>query len=86
VFAQSTEQGCLAIVSQTVSFFAIGLLLVIPASLVVLAVDFGQALPAWIAAAGAILWGVVLYSGSLWLAGRLLRRRLPEVLAWVQVV
>ncbi|MGH8913903.1 MAG: hypothetical protein ACRDZM_05225 [Acidimicrobiia bacterium] len=86
VFAQSTEQGCLAIVSQTVSFFTIGLLLVPPASVVVLTVDFGQVLPPWIAAVTAVLWGVVLYSISLFLAGRLLRRRMPEVLAWVQVV
>ena len=86
VFAQSTEQGCLAIVSQTASFFAIGLLLVPPASVVVLAVDFGQVLSPWIAALAAIGWGLAFYGVSLFIAGRLLRRRLPEVLAWVQVV
>ena len=58
----------------------------IPASLVVLAVDFGQALPAWVAVVGSILWGLGLYSASLFFSGRLLKRRLPEVLAWVQVV
>jgi ABC-2 type transport system permease protein len=85
VFAQSTEQGCLAIVSQTVSFFAIGLLLVPPASVVVLTVDFGQVLAPWIAVVVAIAWGLILYGISLFLASRLLRRRMPEVLAWVQV-
>jgi ABC-2 type transport system permease protein len=86
VFAQSTEQGCLAIVSQTVSFFAIGLLLVPPASVVVLTVSFGQVLAPWIATLFAIGWGLVFYGVSLFIAGRLLGRRMPEVLAWVQVV
>ncbi len=86
VFAQSTEQGCLAIVSQTVSFFAIGLLLVPPASLVVLTVDFGQAIAPWAAVIGSIAWGLLLYGISLFLSSRLLRRRMPEVLSWVQVV
>ena len=86
VFAQSTEQGCLAIVSQTVSFFAIGLLLVPPASVVVLTVEFGRPLDPWIAVVASIGWGLVLYGLSLLVASRLLRRRIPEVLAWVQVV
>lgn len=85
VFAQSTEQGCLAIVSQTVSFFVIGLLLVLPASVVVLTVDFGRVLPPWVATAFVVLWGSILYVVSLWLSTKLLRRRLPEVMAWVQV-
>lgn len=85
VFAQSTEQGCLAIVSQTVSFFSIGFLLVIPASVVALTVAFGNAIPAWLTALISIAWGVALYSISLWLSSKLLRRRLPEVMAWVQV-
>jgi hypothetical protein len=86
VFAQSTEQGCLAIVSQTASFFAIGLLLVPPASIAVLTVEFGQALAPWVAIVAGIVWGAALYSISLFLSSRLLRRRMPEVLAWVQVV
>jgi ABC-2 type transport system permease protein len=86
VFAQSTEQGCLAIVSQTVSFFTIGLLLVPPASVVALTVAFGQPIAPWFAALVAIVWGVVIYVISLWLSSLLLRRRLPEVMAWVQVV
>jgi hypothetical protein len=86
VFAQSTEQGCLAIVSQTVSFFAIGLLLVPPASVAVLTVEFGQVLAPWIAIVASVLWGGALYGISLFVSSRLLRRRMPEVLAWVQVV
>ena len=86
VFAQSTEQGCLAIVSQTFSFFTIGLLLVPPASMVVLTVDFGQVVAPWLTAVATVIWGVTLYVISLALASRLLKRRLPEVLSWVQVV
>ncbi len=86
VFAQSTEQGCLAIASQTISFFAIGLLLVPPVSAVVLTVGFGQALPPAVAVAITIGWGALFYALSLWIAGNLLRRRLPEVLGWVQIV
>lgn len=86
VFAQSTEQGCLAIVSQAISFFTIGFLLVVPASIVALTVGFGQALDPWQAALATVVWGVVVYAISLWIAAKLLRRRLPEVMAWVQVV
>lgn len=85
VFAQSTEQGCLAIAAQTISFFTIGLLLVIPASATVLSVSFGEPLSAWITAGIAVGWGVLVYSISLFLSSRLLRRRLPEVMAWVQI-
>lgn len=86
VFAQSTEQGCLAIASQTMSFFAIGLLLVPPVSAIVLTVSFGNALAPWIAVLITIGWGALLYGISLWLSGILLKRRMPEVLGWVQVV
>ncbi len=85
VFAQSTEQGCLAIVAQTVSFFAIGVLLVVPAAAVVLTVAFGRVLSPWITVAITIGWGVGIYLVSLLVASRLLRRRLPEVMAWVQI-
>jgi hypothetical protein len=68
------------------SFFAIGILLVPPASVVVLAVDFGQAVPAWFASVFTIAYGVILYSISLFISSRLLKRRLPEVMAWVQIV
>ena len=86
VFAQSTEQGCLAIVSQTVSFFAIGLLLVPPASVVVLTVDFGEVIAPWFTALATIGYGLILYLLSLLVSSRLLNRRLPEVMAWVQIV
>lgn len=86
VFAQSTEQGCLAIASQVISFFAIGLLLVPPASVAVLTVSFGEVVAPWFTAVFAVVYGVILYSISLFVASRLLRRRMPEVMAWVQVV
>lgn len=86
VFAQSTEQGCLAIVSQAISFFTIGALLILPASVVALTVSFGSVVPPWFAAVSTVLWGVIVYAVSLWLSSKLLRRRLPEVMAWVQVV
>lgn len=86
VFAQSTEQGCLAIVSQVASFFAIGLLLIPPASVIVLTVEFGQVVAPWFASLFAIGYGIVLYLVSLFVSSKLLKRRLPEVMAWVQVV
>lgn len=86
VFAQSTEQGCLAIVSQTVSFFTIGFLLVVPASAVALTVSFGRVINPLLTSGLVIVWGLAIYSVSLWLSSKLLRRRLPEVMAWVQVV
>ncbi len=86
VFAQSTEQGCLAIVSQTISFFTIGLLLVPPASVTALTVAFGNVVSPTFTAVTSIAWGVVVYLISLAIASRLLRRRLPEVMSWVQVV
>jgi len=85
VFAQATEQGCLAIVSQLVSFFSIGLLLVLPASVMVLRVQF-DVLPEWVAHTFPLAWGLAFYAVSLWLAGKLLSRRIPEVVNWVQVV
>ena len=86
VFAQSTEQGCLAIISQTASFFMIGLLLIPPASMMVLTVDYGEVIEPWVTTLFAIFWGLGLYLISLFISSRLLKRRMPEVLAWVQVV
>ncbi|HEX2155327.1 MAG TPA: hypothetical protein VHL52_15285 [Acidimicrobiia bacterium] len=85
MFAQATEQGLLALVSQVVAFFSIGLLLVLPASVAVLTVDFGQMLSPWFAGAFALGWGLVWYSVSLGISGWLLKRRVPEVVGWVQV-
>lgn len=86
VFAQATEQGCLAIGAQLISFMTIGLLLVPPASMTVLVVGFGGPIPAWQLALAAPAWGLALYGISMWLAGKVLERRLPEVAQWVQVV
>ena len=85
VFAQSTEQGCLAILSQTVSFFAIGALLVPPTAVTVLTVAFGEVIAPWFTTVTALAWGLVVYLVSLGLSSSLLRRRIPEVMAWVQV-
>lgn len=86
VFSQSTEQGCLAIVSQTVSFFTIGLLLVPPASVTALTVSFGQVVSPLFAVVATVLWGVLVYLVSLLVSSQILNRRLPEVMAWVQIV
>lgn len=86
VFSQATEQGCLAIVAQLASFVVIGLLLVIPSSVMVLTIDFGQAVPGWFANAFAVAWGLMFYVASVYLSSWILRRRVPEVVSWVQVV
>lgn len=85
VFAQATEQGCLALAAQMASFLLIGVLLVPPASAVVLTVAFGQVLSPLVTTVGSVVWGLLLYIISLWLAGWILRRRVPEVVSWVQV-
>lgn len=85
VFAQATEQGFLALGSQVVSFFVIGLLLVLPASSAVLTVAFGQVVPMWFTAVFSLVWGAIWYGMSLLVSGWLLRRRIPEVVGWVQV-
>lgn len=85
VFAQATEQGFLAMAAQLAAFLVIGLLLVPPASAVVLAVGFGQVVSPFIATLICAAWGLLLYGLSLLAAGALLRRRVPEVVGWVQV-
>lgn len=85
MFAQATEQGLLALVSQVISFLAVGLLLVLPASVTVLTVAFGEVVAPWLGALFALGWGAIWYSASLALSGWLLRRRVPEVVGWVQV-
>jgi ABC-2 type transport system permease protein len=86
VFAQASEQGCLAIGAQAVSFFVIGLLLVIPSSVAVLTIGFGAGLSPWFTNGFAIAWGVIFYAASLVVASSILRRRMPEVVSWVQTV
>lgn len=86
VFAQASEQGCLAIGAQAVSFFVIGLLLVIPSSIAVLTVAFNEPIPEWFATGFAVVWGALFYGISLFVSGSILRRRVPEVVSWVQTV
>ena len=64
----------------------IGLMLVLPASFMVLAVAFGQALEPWMANGFSIVWGVFFYLLSLTITSRILKRRMPEVVNWVQTV
>jgi hypothetical protein len=85
VFAQATEQGVLALFAQMASFLFIGLLLVPPASAMVLTVGFGQVVSPLFTTVGSIVWGVIMYLLSIWLAGWILRRRVPEIVSWVQV-
>ncbi len=86
IFAQASEQGCLAIGAQLVSFAAIGAAMVLPGSVTTLTVAFGQPIPLWFSAAFSVVWGLLAYSVGIWLSGRILRKRLPEVVAWVQTV
>ncbi len=86
VFSQATEQGCLALIAQLTSFALIGLMLVLPASFMVLAIEFGQVLEPWIANSFSIVWGAFFYLLSLSLTSRILKRRMPEVVNWVQTV
>ncbi|MGQ0848868.1 MAG: hypothetical protein ACT4OP_07080 [Actinomycetota bacterium] len=85
VFAQATEQGCLALAAQLGSFMAIGLLMVPPSVAVVLTVAFGQVLSPLASSLFSVGWGLLFYLLSQWFAGFLLRRRVPEVVGWVQV-
>ncbi len=84
VFAQASEQGCLALVAQMVSFMLIGLLMVPPSVAVVLTVSFGQVLSPLATTLFSAAWGATLYAASLFLAGWILGRRGPEIVNWVQ--
>ncbi len=86
VFSQATEQGCLAIFAQLTSFAMIGLMLVLPASFMVLAVAFGEALEPWMANGFSVVWGTFFYLLSVTVTSRILKRRMPEVVNWVQTV
>ncbi len=86
VFSQATEQGCLAIFAQLTSFALIGLMLVLPASFMVLAIAFGQAIEPWMANGFSVVWGVFFYLLSVTITSRILNRRMPEVVNWVQTV
>ena len=86
LFAQATEQGCLAITAQMVSFFIIGLLMTPPAAAYVLVVEFGQNLSPITVSLLSLAWGGIIYSIGSWIAARVLRKRIPEMVAMVQTV
>jgi hypothetical protein len=86
VFSQASEHGCLAITSQLVSFFMIGLLMVPPAVAFTLVEAFGATrFSLWQVSAVSVVYGVIIYLVALKLASMLLRRRMPEVLDWVRI-
>ncbi len=86
VFSQASEHGCLAIASQLVSFFLIGLLMVPPAVGFTLVEAFGATrFSLWQVAGVSMLYGAIIYFIGLKLAGFLLKRRMPEVLDWVRI-
>lgn len=86
LFAQATEQGCLAIVAQVISFFVIGLLMVLPASAYVLVVEFGRVLDPVLVSVTSMAWGGLIYGLGLWISSRALAKRIPEMVALVQTV
>ena len=88
LFAQATEQGCLALVSQMGAFAVIGVLMIPPASGFTLLTVFGvDSLRYRIGfALGSLVWGFGLYMLGLWFGTRLLNRRIPEMVTAVQTV
>ncbi len=85
VFSQASEQGCLAIGSQLIAFFVIGLSLVVPASAMTIALFYTDALSPMLIAWLSVVWGLLLYGAGLAVSIWVTRRRLPEILAWVEV-
>lgn len=85
VFSQASEQGCLAIGSQLIAFFVIGLSLVIPASAMTIALFYTDALSPMLIAWLSVVWGLLLYGVGLVVSIWVTKRRLPEILAWVEV-
>jgi hypothetical protein len=85
VFSQASEQGCLAIGSQLIAFFVIGLSLVIPASAMTIALFYTDALSPMLIAWLSVVWGLLLYGAGLVISIWVTKRRLPEILAWVEV-
>jgi len=86
MFAQASEQGCLSVGAQVVSFFVIALLMIGPVSAFALVVTFGQALSPWVAIAGSLLWGTIVYGIGLLISTKVLARRGPEIVALVQTM
>ncbi len=86
VFSQASEHGCLAIASQLVSFFLIGLLMVPPAVAYTLVEAFGVTrFSLWQVSGVSLIYGAIVYVIALQLASLLLKRRMPEVLDWVRI-
>ncbi len=85
VFSQASEQGCLAIGSQLIAFFVIGLTLVVPASAMTIALFFTDVLSPMLIAVLSMVWGMLLYAIGLGLSVWVTRKRLPEILNWVEV-
>jgi hypothetical protein len=86
MFAQASEQGCLSVGAQVASFFVIVLLLTPSVSAFALVVSFGQALSPWIATAGSLVWGAIVYGIGLFISSKILSHRLPEIVALVQTL
>lgn len=86
MFAQASEQGCLSVGAQVVSFFVIALLMIAPVSAFALVVTFGSALSPWYAIGGSLLWGAVVYSIGLLISSKVLAHRAPEIVALVQTI
>ena len=88
LFAQATEQGCLALISQMTAFGVIATLMIPPATAFSLMTAFGvnQLHFRILFIGGSLLWGLGLYLVGLWLGTRILNRRLPEMVAAVQTV
>lgn len=88
LFAQATEQGCLALVSQMAAFATIGVLMIPPATAFTLMVGFGvESVGLRVSfTLGSLVWGLTLYLIGLWLATKILNRRLPEIVSAVQTV
>lgn len=86
LFAQASEQGCLALGSQLLAFAAIGLLMIPPASAFTLLTVFGVTALKWqiIFTVGSVQWGIFFYTLCTWLANRFLTRRIPEMVGAVQ--
>lgn len=85
VFSQASEQGCLAVGSQLIAFFVIGLVLVVPASAMTLALFYTDVLSPMMIAMLSLVWGLIVYGIGLAISVWVTRRRLPEILNWVEV-
>ncbi len=90
LFAQATEQGCLALGSQLVAFGLIGGLMILPASAMVLASGALSAqIPGRFKAifiVGTLVYAGLIYLTGLLIANTILRRRVPEMVAAVQTI